>query len=82
MTLALYNPQLWYAIKQRNQTKPIRFNKWLLIVDEEFFLYLSCQNPGNFVPMNHPDRLKKFQMDWVIPYLWIFQTQRGYRSDK
>ena len=43
-------------------------NKSLLIVDREF-LFLSCQHPGNFVPMDHPDRQKKFQMDCVISYL-------------
>ena len=54
-------------------------NKWLLIVDEEF-LSLSCQHPGNFVPMDHPNH-QKFQMDSVIPYLWIIQIQRGHRKD-
>ena len=45
-------------------------NKWLLIVDGE--LFSSCQD--------HPDRQKKFQMDCIIPYLRIFQTQRGHRK--
>ena len=35
-------------------------NKWLLIVDGEFFLFLSCQHPGNFVPTDHPNRQKTF----------------------
>ena len=30
--------------------------KWLLIVDREFFLFLSRKHPGNFVPTDHPDR--------------------------
>ena len=33
--------------------------KWLLIVDGVFFLFLSCQHPGNFVPTDHPDHQKK-----------------------
>ena len=28
--------------------------KWLLIVDGELFLFLSCQHPDNFVPMFQP----------------------------
>ena len=28
--------------------------KWLLIVDGDFFLFLSCQHPGNFVPTDLP----------------------------
>ena len=34
----------------------IRSNTRLLIVDGEFFLSLSCQHPGDFVPPNHPYR--------------------------
>ena len=40
---------------------PIRFNKWLLIVDGEFFLSLSCQHPGNESPRlleDVPDELR------------------------
>ena len=36
-------------------------NKWLLIVEWEFFLLLSCQHPGNFVPADDPDRQKKLR---------------------
>ena len=55
--------------------------KWLLIVDREFLLFLCCQHPGNFVPTDHPERQKRFQMNCVISYLWIFQTQSGHRRD-
>ena len=47
----------------------------------EFFLSLSCQYPGNFVPTNQPHLQKKFRMDCVYPYQWIFQTQRRHRGD-
>ena len=55
-------------------------NIWFLIVDRGF-LFLSCQHPDNFIPTDHPDRQKILQMDCVIPYLRIFQTQRGYGQD-
>ena len=45
-------------------------NKWFLIVHGEFFLFLSCRHPGNFVPTDHPNHQKMF-----------FQTQRGNRQD-
>ena len=54
-------------------------NKWLLIVDREFFLFLSCQDPGYFVPMDHPDRQKKVLDGLCHFFLRIFQTQRGHR---
>ena len=57
-------------------------NKWLLIVKGEFFLFLCRQHPGIFVATDHPDRQKRFQMDCVIPCLWIFQTQRGHRQNR
>ena len=60
---------------------PIHSNKSLLIVDGEFFLSLSSENSGSFVPKNHPDHWKKFQINCIIPYRWIFQTQRGHRED-
>ena len=60
---------LLYAVWTSNK-------KWLLIVDGEIFLFLSCQHPGNFVPTDYCDR-QKFRMDCVIPCLWIFQTQTG-----
>ena len=59
--------QYIWIIKRQFSTKildiPIHSNKWLLIVDREFFLSLSCQHTGNFVPTNRPDRWKKFWMD-------------------
>ena len=55
--------------------------KCLLLVNGEFFLFLSYQNQGNFVPTDHPERQKKFQMYCVISYLLIFQTQRRHRED-
>ena len=56
-------------------------NKGLIIGDGEF-LFLSCQHPSKFVPTDHPDSQKKFRMDCVIPYLCIFQTQRGHREGR
>ena len=55
-------------------------HKWLFIVYGEF-LFLSGQQPGTFVPTDHPDRQKKFRVDCVVPCQWIFQIQRGHRQD-
>ena len=44
------------------------------------FYFLSCQYPGNFIPMNQLDRWKKFWINCVMPSLLIFQTQRGHKD--
>ena len=43
--------------------------------------YKYNQHPGNLVPTDHLKRQRKFRMDCIIPYLWVFQTQRGHRKD-
>ena len=45
---------------------PICSNKWLLIVDREFFLSLSRQHPGNFVSMNP---LTIGSSGWIVLFL-------------
>ena len=85
----LCSPEHWTAYLDNKATISInmlgilqlRSDKGLLIFDGAFFLFLSCQYVANFVLTHHPDRQKKFRVDRVIPYLGIFQTQRGYRGD-
>ena len=78
--LSLYYPDR--IIKRQFSIKILGIllnNKWLLLIDGEFFLSMSCKHPGNFVPTNHTDRLKKLRMNCVTSYWWIFQTQCRYR---
>ena len=48
----------------------LSFNKYLFIVNGEFFFSLSCQHPGNLFQQITPT----VKIDCVIPLLWIFQT--------
>ena len=60
---------LLYAVGPSN-------NKWLLIVDGEFFLFLSCNTEATLFQQITSDR-QKFRMNCVISYLWIFQHNVG-----
>ena len=59
----------------------MRSDKWLLIGDGEIFLSFSFQDPINIILTNHPDGWKKFRINYVIPYLQIFQTHLGNWRD-
>ena len=39
---------------------PLSFNKYLLIVNGELFLFLSCQHPGNFLQKTTPAVRRSF----------------------
>ena len=86
---SLNTEQCIWMIKRQFSTKnighvtvtPVYSNKRLLIVDGDIFWSLSCQQSGNIVLKNHPDCWKKFRMNCVIPYQWIFQRQRRHRED-